>query len=301
MQPSRRRPKINNRYVKDRQWKKSPTTKQLELSTMQLQDNPNLPKPKKNEDIPGPIPTIINGVRSVNSNPKHMHEDSIPTSDIINQLINNLRDSINMLNKSKHPFSRNHRIVLIGDSHIRGYVNSLKPLLSSDNLYCVVKPGSSTGELTASASEVIRSFSHDDLVVVCSGTNDYNLNGFSLTFQNIKHYIMTNNHTNILLMKVPYRYDLPNSLSVNESITVLNRRLQNLTKAFQHSNFLGTFDTRNMFTTHGLHQSKLGKRLVNLQLSHLPLTILTKKSHSQSLLGRGISATILNYLVILNN
>jgi hypothetical protein len=28
---------------------------------------------------------------------------------------------------------------------------------------------------------------------------------------------------------------------------------------------------------------------------------LTKKSHSQSLLGRGISATILNYLVILNN
>jgi diphthamide synthase subunit DPH2 len=123
-----------------------------------------------------------------------------------------------MLNKLKHLFSRKHRIVLIGDSHIRGYVNSLKPLLSSDyKLYCVVKPGSGTGELTASASEVIRSLSHDDFVVVCSGSNDYNLNGFSLTFRNIKHY-MTHNRTNILLMKVPYRYDLPNVLSVNENI-----------------------------------------------------------------------------------
>jgi hypothetical protein len=81
-----------------------------------------------------------------------------------------------------------------------------------------VKPGSGTGELSASASEVIRSLSHDDLVVVCSGTNDFDLNGFSLTFRNIKHYLMTDNHTNILLMKVPHRYDLPNSLSINENM-----------------------------------------------------------------------------------
>jgi len=130
----------------------------------------------------------------------------------------------------------------------------------------------------ASASEIIRSLSHDDLVVVCSGTNDYELNDFSLTFRNIKHYITTNNHTIIVLMKVPFRYDLTNSLSVNENISVLNRRLQKLTKAFPHSTFLGTLDNRNLFTTHGLHRSKLGKKLVNFQLAHLFLTIFDQKT-----------------------
>ena len=152
----------------------------------------------------------------------------------------------------------------------------------------------------ASASEIIRSLSHDDLVVVCSGTNDYELNDFSLTFRNIKHYLTTNNHTNIVLMKFPFRYDLTNSLSVNDNISVPNRRLQKLTKAFHHSTFLGTLDNRNLFTTHGLHRSKLGKKLVNFQLAHFFLPSLTKKIHSQFLSGGGISVMILPCLVIQN-
>jgi len=141
----------------------------------------------------------------------------------------------------------------------------------------------------ASASEVIRRLSHDDLVVVFSGINDYDLNDISLTFRNIKHYITTNNHTNILLMKVPFRLDLPNSLSVNENISVLNRRLQTLTKAFPHSTFLGTLDNRNLFTTHGLHRNRLGNKLVNFQLAHLFITIFDQNLHSQFLSGGGIS------------
>jgi len=125
---------------------------------------------------------------------------------------------------------------------------------------------------------VIRRLSHDDLVVVCSGTNDYNLNDFYLTFRNIKNYKMSNNHTNILLMNVPFRYDLPNSSSINKNISLLNKRLQKLAKAFPHSSFLGTFDNRNLFTTHGLHRSKLGKKLVNLQLAHFLLTIFDQKT-----------------------
>jgi hypothetical protein len=262
-------PKINNSYVKGRHWKKPSATEQLEPSTTYLLDNPNLSNPKKNEDDSSLIPTIVNGVTSVNHKPKPIQEDSVSTSDSITHLINNLSDSINVLNKT------NHRIVLIGDSRIRGYVNSLKPLLNNDyNLYCVVKPDSGTGELMASASEMIRSLSYDDLVVVCSGTNNYDLNDF----RNIKKYIISNNHTNILLMNVPFRYDLPNSSSINKNIFVLNRRLQKLAKAFPHSSLLGTFDNRILFTTHGLHRSKLGEKLVNLQLAPLLLSIFDQKT-----------------------
>ena len=65
----------------------------------------------------------------------------------------------------------------------------IKPFLNNDyDLYCVVKPGSGTEQLMESATEVIRSLSHDDLIVMCSGKNDYDLNEFFLTFRNIKNF-----------------------------------------------------------------------------------------------------------------
>jgi len=171
-----------------------------------------------------------------------------------------------------------HNIVLIGDSHIRRYAGMLKPLLNNDyDLFCVVKPGTGTSELFESAKSEIRHLTQDDLIIICSGTNDYDLNGFSLTFQNIKNSMMSTTHTNTLLMNVPFRYDLPNSFSVNKIISVMNRQLQNLVKTFPHAKFLETLNNRNLFTTHGLHRNKLGKKLVNFQLAHFLLTTFRQK------------------------
>jgi hypothetical protein len=158
----------------------------------------------KNDDGSGFIPTIVNGVISVNPNPNHKEVDSDLTSDSTTNLVNNLRDSTNALNKMKRPSSSKLKVVLVGDSHIRGYVSTLKPLLNSDyDLYCVVKPGSGTSKLIESAKGVIRQLSHD-LIILCSSTNYYDLNGFSLTFQNIKKYMRSTTNTNILLMNIPF-------------------------------------------------------------------------------------------------
>ena len=81
---------------------------------------------------------------------------------------------------------------------------NLKSLLSSNYELCsVVKPGSSTGELKETAKEKVSQLSHDDLTVICSGSNDYELNGSSLTLQNITNFIKNNSHTNIILVNVP--------------------------------------------------------------------------------------------------
>jgi hypothetical protein len=122
-----------------------------------------------------------------------------------------------------------------------------------------------------------RQLSHDDLIVTCSGTNDYDLNDFSLIFQNIKNYIKSNNHTSILLMNVPFWYDVPNSFSVNKNISVLNRKLQKLVKVFPHTSFLGSVNNRKLFTNQGLHRNKLGKKLVNFQLAFF-LTTFNQKT-----------------------
>ena len=141
--------------------------KQCRLPTTHLLDNPTLQEPRKNEDGTSLIPTIVNGVKNVKPNPKHHQKDSDPTSDSVSLLTNNLRETIIVHNKMKHPLSRKHRIIFVGDSHVRGYVSTLKPLLNSNyDLYSVVKPGSGSSELKESAKEVIRQLSHDDLPLI---------------------------------------------------------------------------------------------------------------------------------------
>jgi len=62
-------------------------------------------------------------------------------------------------------------------------------LSNNYELHSVVKPGSSTSELNESAKEEFSHVSHDDLIVIGSGSNDYELNEFSSTFRNITNFI----------------------------------------------------------------------------------------------------------------
>jgi len=208
-------------------------------------------------------------------------------SDSKENLIHNLRETINVLNKKKCTHSKKHKIIRIGDSNIKGYACNLKSLLSNNyEFYSIVRPGSTTSELKESAIEEVSQLCHDNVIIICSGTNDYEPHKFSLTLHNIMNYVKSNSHTNIILMNVPYRYDIPNSLSVNKIISVLNRKLQKLVKVFPHTSFLKTDTDRNLFTNHGLHINKLGKQLVHhLIASHLhSIFEQTKKPLIQSLL-----------------
>ena len=127
-------------------------------------------------------------------------------------------------------------IKLIGDCNTKRYVCNLKRTLSSNYVLCsVVKPGSCTSELKESAKEDVSQIYHDDIIVICSGTNDYESNEFSLNLQNITNFIKINNHINIILMIVPFRYYLPNSISVKKHILILNRKLQSLVNFSPHS------------------------------------------------------------------
>ena len=89
--------------------------------------------------------------------------------------------------------------------------------------YSIIKPGSSTSKLYETAKEEVSHLSLDDLIVICSGSIDYELNEFSSTVQNVTNFIKTNNHTNIILINVPFRYDLMNSTTVSSSVSILHR------------------------------------------------------------------------------
>ena len=202
--------------------------------------------------------------------------------------VDNTSDSVKDHLTTNHicAHSIKHRIVLIGDSHLRGYADSLKHQLNSKcDVYSVVKPGSGTSELKETATEVIKHLSQEDFLLVCSGTNDYEIDGFSSTFQNLKTYMTLKNNTNILLMNIPFRYDLPNFATVNVSINSLNKKLKKLAKAYTHISFIDTNNDRSMFTKHGLHFNKLGKRIITQKLAGLLTSTFDRKPPQPISLG----------------
>jgi len=87
------------------------------------------------------IPTIVNGITkktTISETTLEVSEGSSEVNrDIIYGIITDLRESINIHQNKKLP-STQHRIVLIGDSNMRGYVSSLEPLLNNNyNSYSV--------------------------------------------------------------------------------------------------------------------------------------------------------------------
>jgi RNase H-fold protein (predicted Holliday junction resolvase) len=86
----------------------------------------------------------------------------------------------------------------------------------------------------------IMKLNHDDILIICSGTNDLVINKTTLAFQDISNMVTKNNHTNIILVNIPYRYDMANTYTVKDGIEKFNKRLEKLTKISPHASFLKT-------------------------------------------------------------
>jgi hypothetical protein len=124
------------------------------------------------------IPTTVHGLTNVNPTLKTKIEDKVQTQELLNEL----RETINLHNKEGCTDPKKHKVILTGDSNMSEYVYDLKPILNNNyELYSVIKPGASTSELKDSAKLEISQLSHDDIKIICYGTNDNEVNNFSLT------------------------------------------------------------------------------------------------------------------------
>ena len=85
-----------------------------------------------------------------------LHKKLVTCQWTVTQTINSLHKTIKKLNKSECPSSKKHRILIIGDSHIRGLASSLNSLLNSNCDLSIVKPGSKSNELKETPKEKIR-------------------------------------------------------------------------------------------------------------------------------------------------
>jgi len=95
---------------------------------------------------------------------------------------------------------------------------------SNFDIYGVVKPGSHSSQLLETAKQEIKKLSSDDIIVICSGTNDLTTNKSTLAFQNISKLVTSNNHTHIILINIPHRYDTLNTNTTNYTIGKFNKK-----------------------------------------------------------------------------
>ena len=96
----------------------------------------------------------------------------------------------------------------------------------------------------------------------------------------MRNYLSTVSHTDTLLLGLPFRYDLSNSSVVNSKILLINEKLQKLTNTFPYTGFLETHNDSTLFTNHGLHRNRLGKKLTSTQIARCVLSIFRNEIHS---------------------
>ena len=143
-------------------------------------------------------------------------------------LLLNICDDILLDWWDAHTTKAARKIVIIGDSHTRGLANSLNSVLNSENeLLNLLKPGAGSDSLKESLTETVHNLTKEDVVVISCGTNDMNQNNFNYTYINIKDYLLTLKNTKVLVLGIPFRYDLQKSKEINSKIGNIIRNCQN--------------------------------------------------------------------------
>jgi hypothetical protein len=197
--------------------------------------------------------------------------------------------------KMDNPRNTRNKILFLGDSHVRGMAAKLQHNL--DDEYSVqgqVKPSADLTAILASGVNDVKEFSKKDLVIVWGGTKDVSRNESDKGLIQIRNFVNNNAHTNIIVMNLPYRFDLEPTSCVNHETRVFNRKLGKQVKACNHVRALEMNFERDHYTRHGLHLNTKGKDYTTNALRftiknmfninrNTPITMNWKLTHEESL------------------
>jgi hypothetical protein len=170
------------------------------------------------------------------------------------------------------------RIVVVGDSHARGVAGEI---LHQSNRHIkptgYVKPNTGLSELISTVKNVSSKLTRRDTLIMIGGSNDIDTNIHSQNLTSMVNLLQDTQNTNLILAEVPVRYDVGARIHINEEIESYNRKLQKVTKEFQHVSLIKVTPNREQFTKHGLHLNSKGKELFSKEL----LKILAVKLKNQ--------------------
>ena len=132
------------------------------------------------------IPTLLNG---------KIENKSMET-------VSSVVTYMNSVTKNK---LRQHKITMIGDSFLRGIRENVELSLSDKfGIHSMVKPGCELIPFLNQQIVFLGSLTQRDTILICGGSNDFNIDKGESIIVHIMEFIKTINHTNIVLANVPF-------------------------------------------------------------------------------------------------
>jgi len=155
---------------------------------------------------------------------------------------------------------KRHRILVIGDSHVRGLSEKISNCLDDTfSVFGITKPNADIETITSPVHLKTGNLTKEDLIVFLGGTNDISRNEAKKGLRSLRDFTQRTINTNLILLGSPHRYDLPPQSCVNTEVKLYNKRLQSLVSASNHVRVLSMPTERRHHTRHGLHLNKKGR------------------------------------------
>jgi hypothetical protein len=155
---------------------------------------------------------------------------------------------------------KNHKLIILGDSHARGLSGKLKDILRDKfEVIGYTKPNCNIKSLIASAQADIAKLANNDVLYFIGGTKDVLNSNTDKSLNLISQFAKRLTHTNVVVAPVPHHYDLSASSKVNQEICKFNRKLKKYVKPDTHVTVLDVDPDRSYFTNHGLHLNSKDK------------------------------------------
>jgi hypothetical protein len=156
-----------------------------------------------------------------------------------------------------------NKILLMGDSHIKGYASLLSNQFDKKfEVMGMVIPGARMQNIVQLCEQEVSSLTKDDIIILWGGSNGISKNETNIGLKYLKNFANKNMNTNILLIPAPHRYDLLQTSCVNEKIKVFNRKVRKRMKIHSNVRILDYDLDRSCFTRHGLHLNGNGKNRI---------------------------------------
>jgi hypothetical protein len=101
-------------------------------------------------------------------------------------------------------------------------------------------------------------------LIISGGSNDLDDPNSSINkiIVPLTEFIKQHEHTNVIVVNIPHRYDFENNSclnSINRKINRCNTKLTKLLKIYPHVSLIDTTTDRTHFTKHGFHLNNPGK------------------------------------------
>ena len=146
-------------------------------------------------------------------------------------------------------------------THVRALSDKVRNWLDDAvSVLGIVKPNANTEVSTTTLH--LENLTKKDLIIFFGGTKDISKNESKKGLLSLIDFARRSINTNVILLRVPHRYDLSSSSCINSEINWFNNKLQSLMSVFNHVRVLNVLTERLHHTNHGLHLNKKGKNWI---------------------------------------